>query len=164
MDISRAQKFMLYTCVYVTEIHSKYDIFKGRCMMKCGFWGENDEQKAIGESQGGFVKKQTGVDPQPPAAHSVSGFVLLQGFRAWDRIRRGWDEREHVTESGWMGRRSVQVSPDVRLLNSRELGKVSAGHLRAVPRSHSHPFVTISGKTQQSHPQWGQQGHSRDGE
>lgn len=43
-----------------------------------------------------------------------------------------------------MGRRSVQVSPDVRLLNSGEVEKVSAGHLRAVPRSHSHPFVTIS--------------------
>lgn len=43
-----------------------------------------------------------------------------------------------------MRRRSVRVSPDVRLLNSGEVEKVSVGHLRAAPRSHSHPFVTIS--------------------
>lgn len=51
-----------------------------------------------------------------------------------------------------MGRRSVQVSPDVRLLNSGELEEVSAGHLRAVPRSHSHPFVTICSKIQPPPP------------
>ena len=42
------------------------------------------------------------------------------------------------------GRDGETVSPDVRLLNSREVEKVSGGHMRAVPRSHSHPFVTIS--------------------
>lgn len=48
-------------------------------------------------------------------------------------------------------RRSVQVSPDVKLLNSGEMDEVSAGHLRAVPPSYSHPFVTMFSKAQQ----WG---------
>lgn len=42
------------------------------------------------------------------------------------------------------------VSPDVRLLNSRELEEVNGGHLRAAPRSHSHPFVTIWRKTEKT--------------
>lgn len=49
-----------------------------------------------------------------------------------------------------MWRRSVRVSTDVRLLNSRELGGVDAGHLRASPRSHSHSFVTIEQNTASS--------------
>ena len=84
----------------------------------------------------------------------MSGSVPLQGgggYREDTQCKEGgWTEGECGTESGWMGRQSVQVSPDVRLLNSGELEKVSAGHLRAVPRSHSHPFVTISSKTQQT--------------
>lgn len=49
---------------------------------------------------------------------SVRGSALLQrGYM------RGLDEGECGTERGWMGRQSVQVSADVRLLNSGGTGE-----------------------------------------
>lgn len=47
--------------------------------------------------------------------------MLLQGWGGYREETQGLDEGECGSESGWMGRRSVQVSPDVRLLNSGEV-------------------------------------------
>lgn len=72
--------------------------------------------------------------------------------RGYGEDKLGLVVGEPGTGSQWMVRRSVQVSADVKLLNSGELQEVSAGNLRAVPWSHSHPFVTIWSTTQPSYP------------
>lgn len=57
-------------------------------------------------------------EPLSGVDQSVRGSALLQrGYM------RGLDEGECDTESGWMGRQSVQVSADVRLLNSGGTGE-----------------------------------------
>ncbi len=63
----------------ITEIQGKHDVFKGKHRIKSGL-EKRDEQQMIGEIQRRHsVKRQTGVDPEPPVAHSVSGSMLLQG-------------------------------------------------------------------------------------
>lgn len=62
----------------ITEIWGKHDRFKGKWRIKRGS-EKRDEQKTIESQRGHFDERQTGVDPEPPVAHSVSGSVLLQG-------------------------------------------------------------------------------------
>lgn len=88
-------------CLYVTTC-DKHVIFNRKSRIKSGEndWTDDNRREPLSVDQ------------------SVRGSALLQrGYM------RGLDEGECGTESGWMGRQSVQVSADVRLLNSGGTGE-----------------------------------------
>lgn len=93
---------------HITEINGKHDIFKVKRRIKYDM-EKTDEQKLIGQRHREFVKRQSGVDPEPPVAHSLCS-SRVEG--ASEGIYRGWMNENMVLKVDRWGdgqSRSVQM-------------------------------------------------------